>query len=93
MRRLPGSILLAAALVGAIVATGALLVRTTHESRSLFRELESLRREQDRLRGEWSALHIELFSLAEHARIDKFARGNLGMVEPGRDLRYVEVRP
>ena len=92
MRRIPGGLLLATALVAAIVGTGAALVQTTHESRSLFRELEALHREQDHLRGEWSALQLEVGTLAGHARIDSFARGELGMVEPGRDMRYVEVR-
>lgn len=92
MRRIPAVIVLLVALLAAIVGTGAAMVRTTHESRSLFRELEALRLEQDRLRGDWSALQIEVGTLAGHARIDGFARRELGMTEPGENMRYVEVR-
>jgi len=92
MRRIPAVILVLLALLAGIVATGAAMVRTTHEARSLFRELEALRLEQDRLRGDWSALQLEVGTLAGHARIDGFARSELGMIEPGENMRYVEVR-
>ena len=48
MKRLPAMVLLALLLLAGIVTTGAALVMTTHESRTLFRELEALRREHDR---------------------------------------------
>jgi cell division protein FtsL len=91
MKRFPTGLVLAALLLAGIVATGALLVTTTHESRSVFRELEALRREQDRMRGEWSALQLEVSTLAAPSAIDNFARQDLGMVDPGQRLQYVEV--
>jgi cell division protein FtsL len=91
MKRLPASFLLALLLLAGIVATGALLVTTTHEARLKFRELEGLRREHDRMRGEWSALQIEVSTLAAPSTIDDFARRELGMVDPGQRLEYVEV--
>lgn len=84
-------IALAVVLLGGIVSTGMALVSTTHESRQLFRELELLRREQDRLRDEWSALTLEVSHLAGHARIDELARGELGLIEPDEGRLYVEV--
>lgn len=91
MKRFPAMILLAVLLLAGIVATGAELVLTTHESRTLFRELEALRREQDRMRGEWSALQLEVSTLTAPSAIDEFARRELGMVDPGQRLQYVEV--
>jgi cell division protein FtsL len=91
MKRFPATIVLILLLFAGIVGTGAALVTTTHESRSLFRELEALRREQDRMRGDWSALQIEVSTLASHPRIDEFARQRLGMIDPGQRLEYVEV--
>lgn len=84
-------IALAVVLLGGIISTGITLVSTTHESRQLFRELELLRREQDRLRDEWSALTLEVSHLAGHARIDEIARDELGLVEPDDGRLYVEV--
>ncbi|HUF74295.1 MAG TPA: cell division protein FtsL [Gammaproteobacteria bacterium] len=86
-------IMLAVVLLGGIVSTGMALVSTTHESRRLFREVELLRREQDRLRDEWSALTLEVSHLAGHARIDEIARDELGLVEPDAGRLYVEVAP
>ena len=91
MKRPPVTALLALLLLAGIVATGAALVTTTHESRLLFRELEALRREHDRMRGEWSALQLEVSTLAAPSAIDEFARTELGMVDPGQRLQYVEV--
>ena len=79
-----------AVLTAGIVGTGVLLVTTTHESRRLFRELEALKREQDRLQDDWSALTLEVSTLAGHSRIDELARSELGMVEPGGRLRFVQ---
>jgi cell division protein FtsL len=82
---------LAVALVAAVIGTGAALVAAMHESRGLFQELELLKSEEDRLQDEWSALWIEMHTLASHSEIDAFARGSLGMVEPGERIEYVEL--
>ena len=84
-------ILLAVVLVAGVIGTGIALVTTTHESRRLFQELESLRREQDRLQDDWSALRLEVSTLAGHAEIDQIAREELGLVAPGPRQVYVEV--
>jgi cell division protein FtsL len=91
MKRPAATALIVLLLLAGIVATGALLVTTTHESRLLFRELEALRREHDRMRGEWSALQLEVSTLAAPSAIDDRARRELGMVDPGQRLEYVEV--
>ena len=91
MKRFPAAVLLVLLLLSGIVGTGAALVTMTHESRLLFRELEALRRENDRLRGEWSALQIEVSTLAAPSAIDDFARRELGMVDSDQELTYIEV--
>jgi len=91
MRRTLIETAIAAGLVAAIVATGAAMVTTKHESRRLFQELELLRAEEDRLQDDWSALRIEVHTLASHSRIDEFARGDLGMVDPDARREYVEL--
>ena len=78
-------------LVAGIVATGVELVTTEHESRRQFQELESLRREQDRLHDDWTALRLEVSTLAGHAEIDRIAREELGLVDPEQRQVYLEV--
>jgi cell division protein FtsL len=86
-------LVIAAVFLGAVVATGVSLVATKHESRRLYQEREGLRREEDRLQDDWSALELEVATLAAHARIDTVARGELGLIEPGAGRVYVEVGP
>ena len=84
-------VVLVAVLVSGIVATGVELVTTEHESRRLFQELEALRREQDRLHDDWTALRLEASTLAGHAEIDRLAREQLGLIEPEQHQVYLEV--
>jgi len=83
----------AAILVAGIVGTGVALVTTKHQSRLLFQELESLRGEHDRLLDDWSALQLEVSTLGAHAKIDRIAREELGMVEPRAHWLYPESAP
>jgi len=78
-------------LVAANIGSGAALVLTTHKSRSLFQEFELLKSEEDRLKGDWSALRIEVTALAGHSEIDRIARDELGMIEPDDDVHYVQA--
>lgn len=83
--------LVAVVLLVAIVATGTALIVTIDESRSLFQERESLKREHDRLQGEWSAYTLEVSYRAGHAKIYEVAREELGMVDPGEQTVFVGV--
>ncbi|HEY5666957.1 MAG TPA: cell division protein FtsL [Gammaproteobacteria bacterium] len=91
MRLVILEIVLVVVLTAGIVATGVELVTTEHESRRLFQELEALRREQDRLHDDWTALRLEVSTLAGHAEIDRVARDELGLVEPEQRQVYLEV--
>lgn len=93
MKLIVAEIAFAVVLLAGVVGTGVGLVTTTHESRHLFQELELLRREQDRLQDDWSALQLEVSTLAGHARIDMIAREDLGLVEPDARWLYMESIP
>ena len=91
MKPFTAEMTLAVVLVAGVVATGITLVATIHESRSLFQELEALKREQDRLDDDWSALQLEVSTLAGHARIEAMARRDLGFIEPDEQRVFVKV--
>ena len=91
MKLFTAQTMLAVGLVAGIVGTGITLVATIHESRSLFQELEALKREQDRLDDDWSALQLEVGTLAGHARIEEIARKELGFIEPDERLVFVKA--
>ena len=93
MKREFAEIAAAVLLVAGIVGTGIALVTTKHQSRLLFQELESLRGEHDRLLDDWSALQLEVSTLGAHAKIDRIAREELGMVEPRANWLYPESEP
>lgn len=87
-----GSLLLPLVLVIAVVVSSLLVVRIKHENRATVTELSTLRAERDRLDMEWAQLQLEEATLADHARIERLAREQLGMVEP-RDYAVVPVKP
>jgi cell division protein FtsL len=60
------------------------VVASNHRARRLFTELEQ---EQNRMRDlevEWGQLQLEQSTWAAHARVEKIARGKLGMKPPAR---------
>ena len=69
----------------AVVVTGLWVVKTKHESRGLFAELQELIREEDRLQLDWNRLKIEQGALGVYARIETLARDELGLQEPAAD--------
>lgn len=65
-----------------ILLTGVGVAYTTHEARQLQNELQSLLKEKDALRNEWTQLLLEQSVWATDARIDSVARTLLGMSVP-----------
>jgi cell division protein FtsL len=66
------------------VACALSVVASNHRARKLFTELEQ---EQNRMRDlevEWGQLQLEQSTWAAHARVEKIARGKLGMKPPAR---------
>ena len=68
------------------------LIKTKHESRKLFVELERLTDERDELNIEWGQLQIEQSTWATHARIEQVATENLLLVRPESTEIYVIER-
>jgi cell division protein FtsL len=68
------------------------LIKTKHESRKLFIELERLTDERDELNIEWGQLQIEQSTWATHARIEQVATEDLLLVRPESTDIYVIER-
>lgn len=69
-------------LVLAVMASAMGVVYAKHESRKLFTELQTLTTERDRLAMEWGRLQIEQSTWSTHARVERLAREQMGMVDP-----------
>ncbi len=75
-RYLPELVLLAAVIASAVAS-----VYARHESRKLFTELQRLNTERDRLEMDWGRLQIEQSTWSSHARVEKLAREQMGMID------------
>ncbi len=79
--------------LGALVVGSALaIVHARAEGRGLFRQLDELERERDRLEVEWGRLQLEQSTWATHNRIERVARERLHMRLP-RAAEIEIVRP
>lgn len=58
------------------------VVYSKHQSRKLFVELDTLKKERDEMNVEWGRLQLEQSTLATHGRIERTAKKRLGMVTP-----------
>ncbi len=77
-------VLLAAAVIGALG-----VVYARNESRRLFVELTALETARDELNIEFGRLQLEQATWADTNRIEKIARGELGMDFPAPDATRV----
>ena len=71
-----------AALLAAAVASAVGVVYARHESRRLFVELSALEAARDELNIDFGRLQLEQATWADANRIEKIARGDLGMDFP-----------
>lgn len=77
----------------ALVIVSALgVVYAKYKTRVLFAEIQRLEKQLDKYEVEWGQLQLELTTRAEHNRIERKARRNLGMVLPDRDA-IVYLKP
>jgi cell division protein FtsL len=67
-------------------------VYARHESRLLFSELQKQEARRDLLNIHWGRLQLEQSTWATHARIERMAREELGMVVPSPEKLLV-VKP
>jgi cell division protein FtsL len=87
-----GSLMMPLLLIVLVIVSALAVVRVKHENRAAVTELSRLGAEQERLEMEWAQLQLEEATLSHHARIEKVAREQLGMVEP-REYAVVKAKP
>ncbi len=63
----------------AVVASGLYLVKTSHDARRLFAELDRLQGEQRRLDSDFQRLQTERQAAATNVRVERVAREKLQM--------------
>lgn len=76
-------------LLGAAVASAVGVVYARHESRRLFVQLSVLETARDELNIDFGRLQLEQATWADTNRIEKIARGDLGMDFPTREATRV----
>lgn len=76
------SLLAVIVLLVADVASALLVVKTRHENRTAFVEMQELLAERDELEIEWGRLQLEQSAWATHGRIERLAGEKLDMVIP-----------
>lgn len=87
-----GSVGLVLVLVLLVLGSAVGVAYTTHQSRKLFVELQSLQAARDELNIEWGRLLLEQGTLATPTRVENIARRELGMRAPQPE-QIVIVRP
>lgn len=65
-----------------VLASSLGVVYAKHQSRKLFVELDTLKKERDEMNVEWGRLQLEQSTLATHSRIERTAKKSLNMVTP-----------
>ena len=68
-----------AILLVAVIASAVTVVRTHHERRNLFVQLDEVDVQRDRLQVEWGRLQIEQSTWAASDRIERVAAEKLGL--------------
>ena len=75
-----------------VLASSLGVVYSKHQSRKLFVELDTLKKERDEMNVEWGRLQLEQSTLATHSRIEQTAKKRLQMVTPEYEQVLI-VRP
>ncbi|HMM75400.1 MAG TPA: cell division protein FtsL [Gammaproteobacteria bacterium] len=81
-----------ALLLTLIFASALNLVLERDRTRSLFIDLQALRKQKDELDREWGQLLLEQGTWGAHGRVEEIARSKLGMTVPTPE-QIVRVRP
>lgn len=72
-------------LIVAVLISALLVVKTRHESRLVFAEIQSLEKRRDALNEEWGRLQLEQSTWAMASRLESLARTKLEMQQPSPD--------
>ncbi len=68
--------------VSLVLLSSFAVIHSTHTCRELYTRLQALEAQQWRLQEDYGRLLLEESTWASHYRIEKVARGELGMAEP-----------
>lgn len=75
---------LSVVLLAVVVVSSALsVIYSAHMTRQMYAQLQSLQKEQDDLDSQYEKLLLEQSAWADFARVDRIAREELNMKEPG----------
>ena len=77
----------------AVVISAVWVIKTKHQARQLFVELESLNRERDRLQVDWGRWQLEESALGNHSLVESTARDRLFMDRPQPEQVIVVAAP
>jgi len=75
-----------------VLASSLGVVYAKHQSRKLFVELDTLKKQRDEMNIEWGRLQLEQSTLATHQRIEQNAKKRLDMITPEYEQVLI-VRP
>lgn len=73
------------ALMAVLMLCALAVVNAQHRARTLFIELEALKKEARDLEVEWGKLQLEQGTLTSHARVETLAKTQLGLISPPLD--------
>lgn len=73
------------ALMAVLMLCALAVVNAQHRARTLFIELEALKKEARDLEVEWGKLQLEQGTLTSHARVETLAKTRLGLISPPLD--------
>ena len=76
----------------AVMVSAVGVVRTKHESRKQFVQLQALEKSRDQMNVEWGQLQLEQGAWATHGRVESIARKRLGMEIPQSE-HVVIIKP
>ena len=75
-----------------VLGSAVAVVYSKHESRKLFVQLQTLKKERDRMDIEWGRMQLEQSTWATHGRIERLARKKLDMKIPEAE-NVIIIRP
>ena len=80
-------------LAAAVLISAVWVIKTKHQSRQFFVELEALGREQDRLQVDWGRLQLEESTVGAHSLVETTARERLAFELPRPEQIIVVAEP
>ncbi|GGX46647.1 cell division protein FtsL [Saccharospirillum salsuginis] len=79
-------------LMGLVLASAFAVVLVTYQTRVQFAELEQLRQRNQQLDEQWGRLLLEESAFSSPSRVERLARDELKMSEPGADqVRWLDL--